>query len=128
MLITVGGLVVGYAVYVLIVFLWHVARAGHVMRPKRLQVRGEKVHVQAAPGYEAEVWFGIFGPSGIPKDIVSALNQCINDAQRDPDIVERYRVTGQAAFVVTPEQLADTVRRNYETWSKLLKELGLKIQ
>ena len=80
------------------------------------------------PGYEAEVWFGIFGPAGIPRDIVSALNQGINDAQRDPDIVERYRTTGQAAFVVTPEQLADTVRRNYETWGKLLRDLGLKVQ
>src|SRR5690606_17730411 len=67
---------------------------------------------ETLPGYELTVWYGAFGPAGMPEDVVQLLNTEINKALKDPDVVSRME--GMAVQVVesTPESFAADLERD----------------
>src|SRR5260370_1172225 len=44
---------------------------------------------ETLPGYEMAVWYGAFGPAGMPKDVVAKLNREINRILFLPDVKNR---------------------------------------
>ena len=42
------------------------------------------------PGYEAVSWFGLFGPPGMPADIVTKINAEVRKVFADPDIKKNF--------------------------------------
>ena len=79
-----------------------------------------------APGYEAFEWFAVFAPAGVPKRIVDRLHAELIKAANDTEVKDRLIANGMDFVGGTPAQLADTVKRDYAKWSKLIKETGLK--
>src|SRR5882762_823893 len=74
------------------------------------------------PGYEAETWFGLIGPAGIPKNIVAKIYADTLRALDDPVFRDTY-VTRQWFEVVgnTREQFADYLKAEYARWDRLIK-------
>ncbi|MCY1296375.1 hypothetical protein D9M70_457610 [compost metagenome] len=46
------------------------------------------------PGFESDTWFGIYGPRGMPADIVNRLNAEFNKAIQSPEVKERLGKLG----------------------------------
>src|SRR3954471_19108237 len=46
------------------------------------------------PGFDVTSWYGVFGPAGLPKDIVSKLNTEISSAITAPELKERLAALG----------------------------------
>src|SRR3546814_16596637 len=44
---------------------------------------------ETVPGFDLAVWYGAFGPAGLPADIVKRLNAEINKALKDPEVVKK---------------------------------------
>src|SRR5213595_495874 len=62
-------------------------------------------------GYEAVSWFGLFGPPGMPADIVAKINEEVRKAFSDPDIKENFLDRQYFESIAgTPEQLAKYIR------------------
>jgi tripartite-type tricarboxylate transporter receptor subunit TctC len=80
------------------------------------------------PQIDFPVWAGYVGPAGIPREIVNRLNQAINLALKDPDVIELYRKVQTVGVGGTPEDLRDAVEREYSAYQKLIKETGLKLE
>ena len=38
------------------------------------------------PGYETVTWFGLYGPKGLPADLVARVNTAANQALSDPEV------------------------------------------
>lgn len=53
---------------------------------------------------EAQSWWGIYGPAGLPADIVEILNTKINEALADDAFVELMARSGAIATPVSPEE------------------------
>jgi tripartite-type tricarboxylate transporter receptor subunit TctC len=81
----------------------------------------------AVPGFEVVSWGGIVGPAGLPKEIVTRLNNEIRIALASPAVVERFRTLGAEPAPSTPEQFRDLSRRETEKWAKVVKFSGAKI-
>jgi tripartite-type tricarboxylate transporter receptor subunit TctC len=79
------------------------------------------------PGYEFEIWFGMFAPSGTPKAIITRLNREIVKALATPDIREKLAQTGVDAESSTPEQLGQLLRSDVAKWAKIIKAAGIPI-
>ena len=79
-----------------------------------------------APGYEAFEWFAVFAPAGVPKRIVDRLHAELIKAANDTEVKDRLIGNGMDFVGGTPAELAETVKRDYAKWSKLIKETGLK--
>ena len=84
------------------------------------------INETVAPGYEAAEWFTVFAPAGVPKPIVDKLHAELLKAANDTDVKDRLIASGMDFVGSTPGELADTVKRDYVKWSRLIKETGLK--
>lgn len=79
-----------------------------------------------APGYEAFEWFGVFAPAGLPKALSVRLHAELKQAANDAEVKDRLIANGMDFVGSTPAELADTLKRDYAKWSRLVKEAGLK--
>ena len=78
------------------------------------------------PGFAAGGWFGAIGPAGMPKPIVAMLNREMNAALKTPDIREKAALLGLEIHTEAPEFFAETIRRDFEKWGKLAREIDFK--
>jgi len=74
------------------------------------------------PGFESIVWFGVFGPRGMPADVSQRLNSEINIVLKSPEFLERLRVLGYDAAGGTAADFARVVATDTAKWAKLIKE------
>ena len=83
---------------------------------------------QGFPGYEALNWYGFLAPRGTPKEIIDRLNREIVKALANPQAVAALHKTGTEPKSSTPEEFAQYIKREYDTWGKVVKEAGIKAQ
>jgi len=83
---------------------------------------------EAVPGYEMAVWYGAFGPPGMPTEIVSRLNSEIGRILFLPDVKKRMEDIAVEVATSTPQQLHDMMSTDAAKWGRLIKELGIAPQ
>ena len=78
------------------------------------------------PGFTSGGWFGMIGPANLPKNVVSLLNQEVNRALTQPDVRERLTAFGLEIHTEPPEFFTEAIRRDFEKWGKLARDIGFK--
>jgi tripartite-type tricarboxylate transporter receptor subunit TctC len=79
------------------------------------------------PGFENSIWLGLFGPAGLPEEVLSKLRSEINKALQTADVRNRLHDSGGLEpFATTPEEFAALIRRDHERYGKLIKDVGIK--
>ena len=81
---------------------------------------------EVVPGYQYTAWHGIWGPAGMPKNIITRLNQSLVRILESPDVQERWRADGREAVHSTPEGFARVIARDIAKWKKVVKEANIK--
>ena len=79
------------------------------------------------PGYEAGTWSGVIAPAGLPRPVLEKLNAAVNEAIRSPLFMQRFAMIGDEPAGGTPEQFADTIRRDSARWAEVVRRSGAKI-
>lgn len=82
----------------------------------------------AVPGFESVTWFGVFGPRGMPADVVERLNNEINAVLRSPEFQQRLRTLGYDAAGGTPADFARVVQNDRDKWTRLIRERKITIE
>lgn len=78
------------------------------------------------PNYEANGWYSIHGPAGIPPQIVQKLNQELNRITALPDVTERLRQLGTHTVANnTPENLNAFVQSELNKYTQVIKAAGI---
>jgi tripartite-type tricarboxylate transporter receptor subunit TctC len=80
------------------------------------------------PGYQASEWQGIVVRAGTPAAIVTRLNQEFVKSLKAPDMSQRFAAVGAQAVGSTPGEFGEHVRRERETWGKVIKAAGIRIE
>jgi tripartite-type tricarboxylate transporter receptor subunit TctC len=83
---------------------------------------------QGFPGYEALNWYGFLGPAGMPKPLVQRLHDELAKALANPQAVAAMKKTGVEPQSSKPEEFAAYIRKEYDTWGKVIKQAGIKAQ
>ncbi|MGO4328733.1 Bug family tripartite tricarboxylate transporter substrate binding protein [Cupriavidus sp. 2TAF22] len=78
-------------------------------------------------GYEADVWFGVVGPKGLPASVVAKLSAEISRIAQDKPMRDKLIRQGASPLTSTPEQFAVLIHRDTDKWSKLVKDSGAAI-
>jgi tripartite-type tricarboxylate transporter receptor subunit TctC len=81
----------------------------------------------ALPGYEAVLHYGIVAPAGTPRPIVDKLNAALRAALASADTRAILTGTGAEALPSTPEEYAADIDREETRWSRIVRELGIKV-
>ena len=77
---------------------------------------------ETLPGFESNTWFGLYGPKGLPADIVVRLNAAANKALADADAKERLARLGIEPAGGTPQQFAKMVAADFTKWKAIVVE------
>ena len=80
------------------------------------------------PGFEAVLHYGLLAPSGTPPEIVEALSAELRKLGSDPEVQKRIHLEGGDPLSSTPAEYADDIDREEKKWSKLVQQLGLKVE
>ncbi len=79
------------------------------------------------PGFENSIWLGLFGPAGLPNDVLIRLRKEINQILELQDVREKLQGSGSLEpFITTPEEFAAVIRRDYAKYGKVIKEGRIK--
>jgi len=83
---------------------------------------------ETVPGYNVTHWYGIFGPKGIPKDIVARMNREFGKVIQSETIKKWLANEGMLAAGGSPEQFREQIRNDVEQWKRVVKEANIVIQ
>ena len=95
--------------------------------PKRVASQKEvPVVAETVPGYEVSAWYGILAPAGTPPAIVQQLSAELQAIFQQPDVQARLLPLGYEMSIGNPEQVRETITRDLEKWSKVVKAAGIR--
>ncbi len=80
---------------------------------------------ETLPGYDLNSWYGLAAPAGTPRPVIARLNQAVNDALRQPDVIDVMKKGGIDPHGTTAEESAVFVKGEVEKWAKVVKDLKL---
>jgi len=105
-------------------------RALAVTGPKRLAAYPDIPTVAEAgvPGYDAQGWFAVYAPAGVPRPVLDRLNAEFVKAINNPSMRERMIGLGLEPATTTPEGLAALMRADHEKWVRLIAEAKIKAE
>lgn len=78
---------------------------------------------ETVPGYLMPSWFVIVAPAGTPAAITERLAQAIDNFEKSPSTIERFRGLGAIPVGGPPKRLAEHLKAEQERYSKVLKEM-----
>ncbi|HTO47741.1 MAG TPA: tripartite tricarboxylate transporter substrate binding protein [Burkholderiales bacterium] len=80
------------------------------------------------PGFEFYVWYGLWGPAGLPKDALDRLNAEANRVLASPAMRERFEQQGFETQTGSPEAFAKFVRDDSALSARIIREVGIKAE
>jgi len=73
-------------------------------------------------------YYGIYGPKGLPKEVVDKVNAAVRKALEDPVVRKRIEDTGSLIVANTPDQFAQQIKAEYEVYKKVVEASKLKLE
>ena len=74
----------------------------------------------------ADGFFGLYGPAGVPPDVITRINRAVGDALRAPDVQEKIQNIGLVANYGSAQELASLQAEHYRRWEAPIKAAGFK--
>lgn len=85
------------------------------------------VNESGLPGFDALNWYPLMAPAGTPRDLVMKLNTEAIKALNSPDVREKLMAQGLIPAPMSPEQLGQFIREDYERWARVIKAANVKL-
>src|SRR4051812_84489 len=80
---------------------------------------------ETVPGCEMTVWYGAFGPAGMPDDVIARLNGEISRALYLPEVKQRMADIAVEVAASTPDELGTRMRSDSEKWGRIIKGMAI---
>ena len=77
-------------------------------------------------GYESALWYGIVAAAGTPSEAIKTVNEAMKRLQESPAMRERLVAMGLESVYMTPNELAEHIKREIEKWSGVVRAAGIK--
>lgn len=79
-------------------------------------------------GFDVTNWYSVMGPKGMPADLVAKIDRAVKAAMADPKSKGSLEAQGlQTSGAATPAEFSAFLAAELEKYSKLVKDLGVKV-
>jgi len=82
---------------------------------------------ETVPGYEVVHWYGLWGPKGLPRNIVALWNGEVAKILRAPATQKWMENQGLDTAGGPPEEFTNRLRVDVAKWKKVVKEARITI-
>ncbi len=72
-------------------------------------------------------FYGIYGPKGLPKDVIDKINAGVKKVLEDPAVRKRIEDTGSLVVGNSPEQFAEQIKAEFEVYKKVVDSAKLRL-
>ena len=76
---------------------------------------------QGVPGYETEIWSGLYGPANLPTPITEKLNQLAREAMSEPNFKLMLEKQGTQHGTMDVQTFRTYVRSEVAKWAEICK-------
>ena len=73
-------------------------------------------------------YYGIYGPKGLPKEVVDKVNAAVRKSLEDPAVKKRIEDTGSVVVGNSPEQFAAQMAEELVVYKKVVETAKLKLE
>ena len=73
-------------------------------------------------------FYGIYGPKGLPKDVVDKVHDAVRKTLDDPAVKKRIEDTGSIIIGNTPQQFAAQIAAEFDVYKKVVAAQKLKLE
>jgi tripartite-type tricarboxylate transporter receptor subunit TctC len=80
------------------------------------------------PGFDANVWFTLVAPAGVPAEIITRANGALNAVLADSDMATRLHGLGMAPMPLGPDALRRHFERELAIWGERVRAAGIEPQ
>ena len=80
------------------------------------------------PGFDYNLWVGLFAPAGTPAEIVDKIARDVGRALVSPEVKERLTALGAEAMPMTPAEFSKFVGAEIDESGKVIKAANIKVQ
>ena len=80
------------------------------------------------PGFVSETYFGILGPAGMPKNLVTRINAETVKYLKTEEVRQKYLQNGAEPMPTTPDEFQKIQLSEYGRVRKVIQDIGLKPQ
>ena len=78
------------------------------------------------PGFDVDLWIGIFAPAGMPPAVLARLNGELNKVLQNAEMKAALAKIGVEPRGTSPDQAAAFTRAEFEKWKKVIVEGKIK--
>jgi tripartite-type tricarboxylate transporter receptor subunit TctC len=97
--------------------------------PKRMALLPDLPAVaETVPGFTAVSWFALFGPAGMPADVVAKIGGEVRKIFADPDVRQNFLDAQYFESIAgSPEDLSARIGTEEPKWRKLIRESHITV-
>lgn len=81
---------------------------------------------ESIPAYEAAVWYGLWGPKQLPKDIVALWHREVSRVLNLAELRPRWSAEGVEVVGSAPEAFAKVIQADIAKWGRVAAQANLK--
>jgi tripartite-type tricarboxylate transporter receptor subunit TctC len=78
-------------------------------------------------GFEAQQWYGVVGPAGMPAAVVKQLNDTLNTVLTAPDLREKLAIEAVEPNPMSPEKFGEFMRADIARWTQIAKARNIQL-
>jgi tripartite-type tricarboxylate transporter receptor subunit TctC len=83
---------------------------------------------QGVRGVELDAWYALFGPAGLPAEVVGTLARIASLTLDNPATVERLQEAGFVLWRRSPEELRAALPGEIARWGELVRTAGARVE
>ena len=83
---------------------------------------------ETVPGYDTEVWWGLLGPGGMPRDLVEKIAHDFVAALNTDAVKDRLSSLGASSIGSSPQAFDKKIHADYEKWGPIIEAAGIRAE
>jgi tripartite-type tricarboxylate transporter receptor subunit TctC len=81
---------------------------------------------EAGIDYEADIWWGLFAPRGLPEPILARVNAETNAALRDPAMARLFQAEGARPSPASPAEFTTLLGSEFDRWREVAQAANIR--
>ena len=80
------------------------------------------------PNYEATIWQGLFGPAGMPQDIIDKVRKEVSAILESKDFADKLANTGSGEpYITSLDEFKARIHQDFERYGPIVKAAGVQV-
>lgn len=78
------------------------------------------------PGFEVDLWLGLFAPKGLSVDVRNKLSGAMSEIMKGPELKTAFAKVGAEPRGSSPQESATVLKDEFEKWKKVIADGNIK--